>query len=723
MTRNLICIPFSHRLHQCRYYVSREITAGTDMLHTWLALVVVSAVVCMAACTAGAAQFARALPADVDLYVQIDDLGVLADHQFTHAMVDALAAVDGTSVSNPDDTTSADDASWQSLVSQTFGMPVDTLITTYLSDTMAVAVRRIHKPADAVLLCTPSRSEAANELLTATGATLLRNVGTAQIWLLEDMTTAIGIWRDWIVIGPTAAPNSLFIEVVTRIGTSESETACLADDPQFITQQQRMRDNWKGLLYLKPHTDYTTQPSASSMNLPERISPGRHVAHAVAALYNEPDGATVDIHAKMNTEYAVPPGGPALRHDDALRLPASTLALWCTRVWPMAAYTTFKQAQPNDALLRTYVGLLEILLPEESTRTTLLESIGPQAMIAVIEKETLLADTASQPAIASPHPAILLRVEDAATIEPAVDRAFMGIAMLLNFQNLKQQNKTPIAVQRREDASGALLRWIDPTPFLASRSVPGWLKQVKLCWTILDSYLVITTDIDVLQQIVDSWHGRCATLTEAIEIAPLTTGQVDSDLTILVQPARVARLLTRLEPYLPGQRVHLGIDAVAVAADAEGATPCGALVNRVYRGYGGFGRLLPRDIITAIDDMALDGEAPVVEIRNHLETIRLPAVTRLTVFRNGTHMRVDVPLNIPLSRIAAALARLGQPTRSAILQVHRDADLELSATLALRWQNEPIDYDDISLVTSSQPAVATQPAPTTSTAPVELPGV
>jgi len=412
----------------------------------------------------------------------------------------------------------------------------------------------------------------------------------------------------------------------------------------------------------------------------------------------QPGSVQVRMRAEVKGKTPFLPVGQRLNHDDLRTLPKETVLAYSTCVAPSLWYKHFKQLNPSarDPLSAQYVAILEILVPDETLRAAMLDALGPQVTLLVIDRPAGATAAANE---LLPRLALMVQVQDPAISAEIVSQTMTTLAMLLNIRQLQQETNRFISVQARSHR-GLVVRRLDLSTALGPGLTQEGDKKLMLAWTLMDNNLILATAEDTICQIIDArmgqadqlgdWPGWSQQSPQPLEFAfYLKPEGLKRQLQCLINVfdrtgrgwAYLIRTFELSSPYASRSGPLLGI----AAKDHNGAVN----VTAVVPGYPAWGKLKIGDAITAVNGQPLAETKPSADLHRKVRALRGKKI-KLNVHRGGKTSTVTI--NLPKTLLPAdALARnlklllplLKHTDTISFLFARQNQNLH--ATLTLTW--------------------------------------
>ena len=567
----------------------------------------------LAATVAADDSLARAVPADIGLFVELrqaeDLLSPLVEPQvwLTLAeMVGQPAALDDTE-------------QWRRRVEQTVRMSPADAVRALFSQRVAFAAEGPRNTQDAVVLCRPAGPP--RTLIQQWQAQPLPTSGRTAVYRLPYQV-GLAVRDDLLVFGDRLA-QTLFDEVVQHLDGHAAGT--LAEAPAYRQLLSRVPPNPDGVLFARltraaaesapPTTTVASAPAPSWPELPRLLQGSSHV---LLALHRDGRLLHVTVVGDAAGAAASPDGRPLGLLGT---LPRRTLLAWAGHV-DYAGLAELAQGLPERSVFRVAYQLHE----RAGTIQRMTAALNSATCVAVG-----LVDPPTRQVTAPPVPAVALLVrtrEPMAAIKEWAD-LFHHTVALYKLLSLKLAAPPRIPPIESTEIGGLPAERLDLGGLIAPAPELTPIGELHLCWTLDDDVLILASHADWLRQIIEARHAQAERLDDVLALARLDAGgRQDNTLVAQVGPlADLGKLWLRyFERTLPfvlqeswwrnyqpgGGGVRLGLQ---VTEDAERRR---LRVLSVSPNSPADGLLRPGDEIVGCNGRRFTTSQPVQEMRRGL---------------------------------------------------------------------------------------------------------
>jgi len=586
-------------------------------------------------------EFSRYLPIWTQGYLEVKNLSARLDQ-----LIWLLEMTDDAAETN----LSTRPKSYSTLLSEQFsqvlqsnlGISSDEFLKDLLGEYFVVGWGGLASPDQFGLICRVKNPLVISKLLTAGGAEVEDIPGLSpdaeksnRYYRLRFPNIHAAVIDDRLLILATSARDagalSMFHSMITLVrGTSPA----LNHHVQFKSACADIPANYSALIVLLTRDRDKAIGNGFEQTLFNALQ--KNANYLAIAAYPHSDSLTVRVNVQPRWIDSAFLPTRSVQVDPVMRnMISPTLDfVYVSEVEPYRWYRRIVDlAEQNQRDARQYRGMVELVLPDPQMRETLLESLGPEIMVAVS------SSAGSTPAIA-----IVLKSANPTLTLSATDQMFAGLAAFASLQKLAGGRGSVVEPMKQETYQGFSLRRqsfgqvIAPT---AGNHFTG--LNLELAWAQVDNYLILSTSQKLLYQLIDRAFDKAADrptatanfmhLPEASHWAmSLAPNKLAGDLAIV---RNVLRTLNRIRLLGIGMKVIKRPDSEDRVVQVAKVLPETPAWNRMRTG----------DLIVGVDGRQIDPVAPQKDLHHKVsDLVAQDRDIKLQVIRDGKKIDVAIPV-------------------------------------------------------------------------------
>jgi len=612
---------------------------------------------------ANAPTFAKYCPAWTDAYLEIKQLDNIIHTWLGTSPSPAQRTDTASATSQPaTTTTSAFLVAWSAAVKTTFGLTGRDFLDNLLADHVGLAWGGPDQPRQFGLICRPAHRGAIPMFLAAAKAQPVETDPTKasaiKLYQIVPKYVHVAVFDDTLIlatVGPTGDTGMFYDMVDLAAGGT---TRSLLDRDDFAQLCRQIDPQYQ--VFFSFLTGQTVDPNRSV----EKDPLIRMIFQQVSFIAFT--ARLADQRIDMKAVLQPNPGFADFRPNQPLQLDTSIRQLisadsiavaYAKTIAPAQGYQRLqKLADQADQSAREYLMIFNSLLPNPQIRQEFLESLGPE-LIVLVRRPIGRSGGHTPPSAADADDwripaAVMVKLKNPSLGEHALTQVLslitdVGPLNLLGGQGAElfvpDEMMHKGYIVHRIPVKGLPIRWVWPEPLSIHSSS-------DIAWVIVGDYLILASDPQWLIEIIDLLSAPSTTSRPADRI--FSQVSLGHSLMTFDLPATAACLklildrgsTTSAPASAPAARspVVLGVTVRSVPDQATGQTQI--QVVDVLPGWPADGRLYPRDIIIAVDQVPLDTDNPRAQFRRLVLERAERGAIKFTVRRKETSQEVSIEL-------------------------------------------------------------------------------